>query len=81
MAHAEETKVITAHVPLPLAERIDALATKLDRSRGWVMREALQTLIDQEDEKDRLTWAALASVDAGRVVAHEDVKAWAASLK
>lgn len=38
------------------------------------------TANDRETEKDRLTREGLASIDAGRVVAHEDVKAWAASL-
>ncbi|WOX46584.1 ribbon-helix-helix protein, CopG family, partial [Serratia marcescens] len=28
------TKVITAHVPLPLAEKVDEMAAKLERSRG-----------------------------------------------
>lgn len=28
------TRVMTAHVPLPLAEQVDQLAAKLDRSRG-----------------------------------------------
>ena len=32
MAHAE-TKVFTAHVPLPLAEKIDQFAARLDRFR------------------------------------------------
>jgi hypothetical protein len=29
-----ETKVITAHVPLPLAEKVDSLANRLDRSKA-----------------------------------------------
>jgi hypothetical protein len=29
-----DTKVLTAHIPLPLAEKIDELAEKLERSRG-----------------------------------------------
>lgn len=28
------TKVLTAHVPLPLAEKVDQLATRLERSRA-----------------------------------------------
>ena len=33
-----ETKVLTAHVPLPLAEKVDEMATRLERSRGWIVR-------------------------------------------
>ncbi len=81
MAHAVETKVLTAHVPLPLAERIDQRAAELDRSRGWIMRQALDAWLSQEDERDRMTREALASVDEGRTVPHSKVKAWAATLK
>ena len=40
MANAN-TKVLTAHVPLPLAEKVDQLANRLERSRGWVIKQAL----------------------------------------
>ncbi len=77
---SKATKVITAHVPLPLAEQVDALAERLERSRGWVVKQALSAWIAQEQERDRLTLEALADVDAGRLVDHEDVLAWADSL-
>jgi predicted transcriptional regulator len=74
------TKVFTAHVPLSLAEKVDEIAARLERSRGWVVKQALAAWIDQEDERMRLTMEALADVDAGRVIAHQAVQAWAASL-
>ena len=74
------TKVLTAHVPLPLAERVDQVAAKLERSRGWIMKQALSAWIDQEEERSRLTREALADVDAGRVIDHQAVQAWADSL-
>ena len=51
------TKDLTAHVPLPLAEKTD-----------------------REEERRRLTLEAIADVDAGRVINHQAVLAWAASL-
>ena len=74
------TKVLTAHVPLALAEKVDQLAARQDRSRGWIVKQALSAWIDQEEERNRLTREALAEVDAGRVVAHQAVQAWADSL-
>lgn len=56
MANAA-TKVLTAHVPLPLVEKID-----------------------QEEVRSRLTREALEDVDAGRVIDHQAVQAWADSL-
>lgn len=75
-----ETKVLTAHVPLPLAEKIDQMATRLERSRGWIVKQALSAWIDQEEERSRLTREALADVDAGDVTDHQAVQTWADSL-
>ena len=75
-----DTRVLTAHVPVPLAEQVDVVAERLERSRGWVVKQALASWIAQEDERDRLTHMALADVDAGRVIDHETVLAWADSL-
>lgn len=75
-----ETRVLTAHIPVLLAEKVDQLADRLERSRGWIMKQALSAWIAQEEERDRLTLEALADVDAGRVIEHQAVQAWADSL-
>lgn len=75
-----ETKVLTAHVPLPLAEKIDQLAARLERPRGWIVKQALSAWVEQEEERRRLTLEALADVDAGSVIDHQAVQAWADSL-
>lgn len=74
------SRVFTAHVPLPLADRIDQLAGRIERSRGWIIRQALSAWIEQEEERHQLTLEALADVDAGRVVDHKTMLAWAESL-
>ncbi len=79
MAQAK-TKVLTAHVPIQLAEKVDQMASRLERSRGWIMKQALAAWIDQEEERSRLTREALADVDAGHVIDHQAVQAWADSL-
>jgi predicted transcriptional regulator len=80
MGQSTETRVVTAHVPLPLAEKVDELALRLERSKGWIVKQALSAWIDQEEERSRLTLQALADVDAGRVIDHQSVQAWADSL-
>ena len=75
-----ETKVLTAHVPLPLANKVDQLAARLERSRGWVVKQALSAWVDQEEERSRLTREAMSDVQAGRVIDHQAVQAWADSL-
>lgn len=75
-----DTRVLTAHVPTGLADKVDALAQRMDRSRGWIMKQALSAWIDQEEERHRLTLEAMDDVDAGRVIDHASVLAWADSL-
>ncbi|PHM53415.1 CopG family ribbon-helix-helix protein [Xenorhabdus sp. KK7.4] len=75
-----ETRVLTAHVPLPLADKVDQVAERLERSRGWIMKQALAAWIAQEEERDRLTLEAMSDVDAGNVIDHHAVLAWADSL-
>ncbi len=75
-----ETKVLTAHVPLPLAEKVDEMAVRLERSRGWIVKQALSAWIAQEEERRALTLEALDDVDHGRVIDHQAVQAWADSL-
>lgn len=75
-----ETRVLTAHVPIELADKVDAMAGRMDRSRGWVVKQALAAWVDLEEERHRMTLEALAAVDAGQVVSHEAMLAWAESL-
>lgn len=76
-----DTKVLTAHVPRPLADKVDELATRLERSRGWVVKQALTAWVEQEEERRRLTLEALADVDAGHLIDHQAIQAWADSLE
>jgi predicted transcriptional regulator len=77
---ATDTRVLTAHVPAQLASKVDALAGRHERSRGWVVKQALVAWIEQEEERHRLTLEALDDAKAGHGAGHEQVKAWADSL-
>lgn len=74
------TRVLTAHIPEELAEKVDGYAKSMDRSRAWIVKQALSSWVDWEEEKDRRTLAGLADIDAGRVISHERMVAWAESL-
>lgn len=75
------TKTLSTQVPLPLAEKVDRIASRLERSRGWVVKQALTAWIDQEEERRLLTLEALADVDVGHVIDHQGIQAWANSLE
>jgi predicted transcriptional regulator len=76
-----ETRVLTAHVPVTLAEKIDVMAARLERSKGWIVKQALLAWVDEEEERRRLTLEAMAEVAAGDFVDASDVKTWADSLE
>ena len=44
------------------------------------MKQALSSWIAQVEERDRLTHEALADIDAGCIIEHQAVQAWADSL-
>ena len=74
------TKVLTAHVPIPLAEKLDLIAARMDRSRGWIIKQALSDWIGQEEVRRRMTLEGMADVETGQVIDHQSVQAWAESL-
>ncbi|MFK0731710.1 MAG: CopG family ribbon-helix-helix protein [Gloeotrichia echinulata GP01] len=62
-----------------LQEKLDSTATRLKRSRGWIINDALRQYIEREERKQRMmeeTEEAIADIDAGRVVSGEDVMKW-----
>jgi predicted transcriptional regulator len=46
----------------------DLIAERLDRSKYWIVKQALSAWIEQEEERSHLTREALADVDAGSVM-------------
>ena len=47
------TRVVTAHLPAELAEKLDGLADRLDRPRGWLVKEAVEAYIGLAEERRR----------------------------
>ena len=81
MGTQTDTRVLTAHVPILLAEKVDQMAARLERSRGWIMKQALSAWVEQEEERYRLTLEALADVDSGLVIDQQALQTWADSLE
>ena len=74
------TRVLTAHIPIDLAEHVDQIAERIDRPRGWIVKQALSAWVSLEEKRHQLTLEGLADVDAGRTVDHVEVEAWAKKL-
>lgn len=75
-----ETRVVTSHLPADLAKKLDGLAERLERPRGWIVKEAIASYVALEEDRRRMTLEALADVMAGRTHEHAEIEAWTGSL-
>ncbi|WP_171035340.1 CopG family ribbon-helix-helix protein [Limnobacter alexandrii] len=72
----DKTRVITAHVPEDLANKVDEIAEKMDRSKAWIVKQALNNYVAEEQAKYEMTLDAIRSVEEGNFVRHEDILKW-----
>ncbi len=70
------TRVVTAHIPDQLARKLDSLAERLERPRGWLVKEAIEGYLALDEERHRQTLSALAEVESGATIDHAEVSAW-----
>ena len=75
-----DTKVIKAHLPAQLANEVEDLANRLERSKGWIVKQALILWVDQEEHRHSLTLEALLEVENEQVIEHQVVQDWVDSL-
>ncbi|EOB5138471.1 CopG family ribbon-helix-helix protein [Salmonella enterica] len=72
---------MSAQIPVELALVVENLAVELDRSKSWVIKEALLSMLAERERRHQSIQAGLADVDAGRVVSHSDMVDFANRLK
>jgi len=74
------TRAITAHVPEELAEQLDKISARMDRPKGWVIKQALTSWVALEEKRQQLTLDGLTDVKENHLVEHQSIKDWADSL-
>ncbi|EAA2460118.1 ribbon-helix-helix protein, CopG family [Salmonella enterica] len=74
-------QTISAQIPVELAAAVENLAVELDRSKSWVIKEALLSMLAERERRHQSIQAGFADVDAGRVVSHSDMVDFANRLK
>ncbi|MJK45496.1 transcriptional regulator [Salmonella enterica subsp. diarizonae] len=74
-------QTISAQIPVELALAVENLAAELDRSKSWVIKEALISMLAERERRHQRVLAGLADVDARRVVGHSDMVDFANRLK
>ena len=71
----DDGRVVTAKLPDDLVSRMDEVADRIDRSKSWIVRQALTEWLAEEQRRYELTLEALKSVDEGRTHTQEEVEA------
>lgn len=67
-------RVVTANLPDDLVSRMDEVADRIDRSKSWIVRQAVSEWLVEEQRRYELTCQAL--VDDGRTIPHEEMRSW-----
>jgi len=78
---ADNGRVVTAKLPDDLVDRMDEVAERIERSKSWIVREALSQWLAEEQRRYDLTVEALKDVDEGRMLSHENLREWGEQKK
>lgn len=70
----DDGRVVTAKLPDELVSRMDEIASRIDRSKSWIVREAVAEWLAEEQRRYELTLDALKSVDEGRTFTQEEIE-------
>lgn len=74
-------QTISAQLPVELVQAVEELAKEMDRSKSWIIKEALTSMIEARKQRNQMIQAGLDDVDAGRVISHDEMIDFAKRLK
>jgi predicted transcriptional regulator len=72
MTHTE--RVVTANLSAELASKLDDVARRIDRSKSWIIRQAIGQWLAEEERRYALTLEAMKDIDEGRFLTQEQVE-------
>ena len=78
---SESGRVVTAKLPDELVTEMDEVSSRIDRSKSWIVRQAVAEWLAEERRRHELTLDALRDVDEGRTVSQSDMREWAEEKK
>ena len=74
-------QTISAQIPIELAQAVERMAEELDRSKSWIIKEALTSMLAERERRHQEIMKGLADVKTGRIVRHSEIMDFAATLK
>jgi len=70
---------ISVRLDADLNDRVAAIAAALDRSKSWVIEQAVADFVAVQEWQLAAIDEGIKAADAGQAVAHEEVVAWVRS--
>jgi predicted transcriptional regulator len=80
MATTSTDSVVSVRIDHELLERLDQVANAMDRSRSYLIVQAVREFIDREHASLVAIQEGEAEVEAGRGIPHEQASRWIADL-
>ena len=74
-------RVVTASLPNDLVLEMDKVAERIDRTKSWIVRQAVSEWLTEEERRYQLTLEALKSVDEGRTLSQDEVERYFAKRR
>lgn len=74
-------QTISAQIPVELATAVEQLALELDRSKSWIIKEALTAMLAERERRHQSIQSGLDDVTEGRVISHAEMMNFASQLK
>ena len=70
----EDGRVVTAKLPDELITEMDEVAGRIDRSKSWIVRQAVAEWLAEERHRYELTLEAMKAVDEGRFLSQDEIE-------
>lgn len=71
---SDDGRVVTAKLPDELVSEMDEVAERIDRTKSWIVRQAVAEWLAEERRRYELTLEAMKSVDEGRSYTQEQIE-------
>ncbi|WP_374526426.1 CopG family ribbon-helix-helix protein [Sphingopyxis sp.] len=72
----DATSPISARIDAGVLNGLDQLAERYDRSRSWLVAQAVREYVERETEFLEFVKAGEDDIAAGRIYTQEEVEAW-----
>lgn len=74
-------QIISAQVPVTLFQQLETLAKDLDRSKSWIIKQALTNFLYTHERRRLDIQHGLADVDMENTVSQQEIIAWVKQIK